>query len=451
MFRRVFIANRGEIALRVIRACKELGITSVAAFSDGDADGPWLDAADERVCIGPARAANSYLDAVGIVQAAVDAGCSALHPGYGFLAENAALAALCNQAKVSFIGPPPQIMDLLATKSPAKRAMARAGLPVVPGSDGPVDSAEHAHELAREIAYPILLKAEAGGGGRGMRQVRSGAEMDQAYDQARMEAQAAFGNDALFMEKLIERGRHIEFQVLADRWGRAVHLSERECSIQRRHQKLVEESPSPVVDDEARREMGARVAAAVAAIGYEGAGTVEFLRDRDGHFYFMEMNARLQVEHPVSELVTGVDLVEWQLRIAAGEPLTLNQEDLFPDGHAIEARINAEDPAADFRPSPGTVERFSLPTDLGPGCVRVDSHLRDGARIPPFYDSLVAKVIAHGPDRATAIQTLDRCLEAAIIEGVPTTRDLHRAILADAAFAAGDLHTGFLEERGLLP
>jgi acetyl-CoA carboxylase biotin carboxylase subunit len=447
----VLIANRGEIALRIIRACRELGIEAAVAHSEADREAPWVAEADAPICVGPARADRSYLDAGAILQAAEQAECQAIHPGYGFLAENALFAARCEQQGISFIGPTADAIRRMGDKAEAKRTMAAAGLPTIPGSEGVLRDAEEARELARQAGYPVLLKASAGGGGKGMRRCDDENELEQAFAQASLEAEKAFGNAALYLEKFIAGGRHIEFQVLCDAFGNGLHFGERECSIQRKHQKLFEEAPSPAVDAATRRELGERVAKAVAGIGYRNAGTVEFLRDETGHFYFMEMNTRLQVEHPVTELITGVDLVAEQLRVAANCPLRLRQDEIAFDGMAMEFRINAEDPDAGFRPDPGLIESFSPPRVDARGVrVRWDSAIREGYRIPPHYDSMVGKLIVHGPDREATLRGADEALRSLRIEGVRTTIPLHLRLLQDEAFRAARYDVNFLETSGLV-
>jgi acetyl-CoA carboxylase biotin carboxylase subunit len=438
MFRSVLVANRGEIALRVLRALSELGVRSVAVHSEADRDSPHLRAADRAVCIGGPRSSDSYLNMEAILAAAVENDCQALHPGFGFLAENARFAAMCEQARVTFIGPPPRAIRAMGDKAVARETMRRAGLEPIPGSRGVVEDEDEARAIAAEIGYPVLLKASGGGGGRGMRVARDEAGLGEAFDQARMEADKAFGNRELYLEKFIEAGRHIEFQILADVYRNAIHLGERECSVQRNHQKLVEEATSPVVTEEVRRETGARVAAAVARIGYVNAGTVEFFREPGGKLYFMEMNTRLQVEHPVTEMITGVDIVKEQVRIAANRPLSLAQEDVSFSGHAIEVRINAEDPEAGFKPTPGRIETFDAPVGEG---IRIDTHVEPGYVVPPFYDSMVAKLVAHGPDRAAAIARLETALRSFRVEGVKTTIPLHLEVLATEAFRSGEYDT----------
>jgi acetyl-CoA carboxylase biotin carboxylase subunit len=443
MFRRILVANRGEIAARVLRACRAMGIETVAVYSAADASSPHLRLADRSVCIGPPQAARSYLDMDAVLQAADQTDCQAIHPGYGFLAENALFAARCAAQQIAFIGPTPRLIRLMGDKVEARRTMKAAGLPTIPGSDAALPDAAAAARMAAAVGYPVFLKASAGGGGKGMRRCDDEPALFEGFAQASNEAEKAFGNPALYLEKAIVGGRHIEFQILADAWGRAIHLGERECSVQRHHQKLVEESPSPALDAGTRRSVGAKVAAALAGLGYRNAGTVEFLRDRDGSLYFMEMNTRLQVEHPVTEEVTGVDIVAEQIRIAANEPLRLAQDDVTLSGHAIECRVNAEDPDDGFRPSPGTIARFSKP----PG-VRVESHIDDGDTgyaVPPWYDSLIAKLIARGPDRAAAIAAAVRALESFHIEGIRTTIPLHLRVLGNADFVSGDYDVGLVE------
>ena len=440
MFRRILVANRGEVAARVLKTCHRLGVQVVAVTSDADRELGWLGDADEVVCLGPGAASRSYLDTDAILEAASRTGAAAIHPGWGFLAENAAFAARCEAAGITFIGPPSWVMRRMGDKVAARASASSLGLPVIPGSDGALGDVAEARALADTIGYPVLLKAASGGGGRGMRRVDAAEELEEAWSACTAEAQGAFGDPTLYLEKLIEGGRHIEFQVMADRFGGAVHLGERECSIQRRHQKLLEESPSPAVSAAQRSALGERIAGATAAMGYRGAGTVEMLQDRSGELYFMEMNTRLQVEHSVTEAVYGVDLVEWQLRVAANQPLP--DVPAGPVGHAIEARINAEDPDRDFAPGPGRVHTLHLPQGEG---IRVDTHLQAGDAIPPHYDSMICKIIAHGADRAQAIARLDQALAELRIEGVPTTTSLHRRILREPAFVSGTYDTTTLE------
>ena len=445
MFRRILIANRGEIARRVIRACDALGIESVAVHSTADADAPYVREATTSVCIGPPRASQSYLVPEAILQAAIQTEAQAIHPGYGFLSENALFAQMVQQERLGWIGPPPGVIRLMGEKSPAKEAMKAVGLPMVPGSGGLLDSLDEALAVAETIGYPVLLKADAGGGGKGMRRADSPDELREAWVSARAEALASFGSDAVYLERYLTSGRHIEFQVLADAWGNAVHLFERECSVQRRHQKLLEEAPSVALTHEQRMGMGKRVADAAAAIGYQGAGTVEFLQDPEsGELYFIEMNTRLQVEHPVTEEITGFDLVQAQIRIAAGEKLWITQDDLSITGHSIELRINAEDPDNDFRPGPGTLSKLTPPTG---DRVRWDAAVVEGSRISPYYDSMIAKLITWGPDREAAIARSLAALDGLDVEGVPTTASLHRAVLSAPDFAAGNLRVGVIPGR----
>jgi acetyl-CoA carboxylase biotin carboxylase subunit len=436
LFHRILIANRGEVCVRVARACDALGIAPVFAVSEADRHAPYT-RGREVVVLGPARAAQSYLDVERVVQAAVQARCSALHPGWGFLAENPLLAQLCAQHGVTFIGPPPHVTDLMGRKTRAKAAMRAAGLHVIPGSDGVLADPGDARRVAAEVGFPVLFKAESGGGGRGMRIARAPDGVDAAYAEAQAEARAAFGGDRLFLEKLIETGRHVEIQIFADRHGRAVHLGERDCTVQRNHQKLIEESPSPAIPDELRAETCALAARAAASIGYVGAGTMELLLDGDV-LRFMELNCRLQVEHTVTEERTGKDLVIAQIEAAAGRPLAWRQEDLTFTGHVIECRINAEDPAFGFQPAPGKIEGWRPPAGEG---VRVDTHVEPGYVVPPFYDSLLAKVIVRGVDRGDAIARMVQALSAFHVEGVPTTIPMHLAILQSDAFRTGRYDT----------
>jgi acetyl-CoA carboxylase biotin carboxylase subunit len=451
VFRRVLVANRGEIALRIVRACRKLAIHSVVVYSEADRNGPWLDEADSTICIGPARALQSYLDGSAILQAAEQAEVQAIHPGYGFLAENAVFAARCFQHGITFIGPPPAVIRSMGEKALAKQTMARAGLPTIPGSDGVLADLEQARQDAVRCGYPVLLKASAGGGGKGIRLCRDEAELQQGFMQATLEAEKAFGDPALYLEKFVEGARHIEFQVLCDAFGTAVHLGERDCSIQRKHQKLIEESPSTVIDPATRERLGELVAEAISTAGYRNAGTVEFLRAPDGQFYFMEMNTRLQVEHPVTEMVTGTDLVEEQLKIAANQPLSMEQQQIKIDGHAIEFRINAEDPTQGLRPDPGVISEFSMPeTDMDGIQIRWDSAVREGYRIPPHYDSMIGKLIVHGPDRPAVLKAAARTLSNMHIQGVSTTIPLHLKIIKMEAFLEGNYDINSLEQSGLI-
>ena len=441
MFQKILVANRGEIALRVICACKELGISTVAVYSEADRNSLHVRFADEAVCIGPPRSSESYLNIPQVISAAEITNVDAIHPGYGFLSENANFAKVCEASEITFIGPRPEIIELMGEKDRARREVKAAGLPTIPGSDGVVEGEEQLAKEAERIGYPLILKASAGGGGRGMRVVRKQEELLGAYQTARSEAQQAFGTPDVYMEKFLEFPRHIEFQVLGDQHGKVIHLGERECSVQRRHQKLLEESPSPVMDPKRRKELGAMVVKALEAIGYTNAGTVEFLMDQDGSLYFIEMNTRIQVEHPVTELVTGVDLIKAQVRIAAGEKMEDATGGVISSGHAIECRINAEDPDT-FVPSAGRITTFQAPGGTG---VRVDSAAYADAVIPPFYDSMIAKLIVKGRDRTEAIGRMKRALEMFVIEGIKTSIPLHRRIVADSRFVSGNYNTHFID------
>ena len=441
MFKKILIANRGEIALRVLVACREMGIKTVAVYSEADEHALHVRFADEDVCIGPPRSSESYLNIPAIISAAEITGADAIHPGYGFLSENPHFAEVCEACHIRFIGPDPHVIKLMGDKARARRAMKKAGLPMLPGSDGPVDSEEQGLKLAKEIGYPVIVKAVAGGGGRGMRVVRTPEELGPSLKTAQREAEAAFGVGDCYIEKYLEDPRHIEFQILGDHHGNLVHLGERECSIQRRHQKLVEESPSLALTEKVRRKMGALVVDAARAVQYTNVGTFEFLMDKEGKFYFMEANTRLQVEHPVTEFVTGIDLVKEQIRVAAGERLGYKQGDIEFRGHSIECRINAEHPER-FTPAPGLIRTFNLPS--GPG-VRVDTAAHADCTIPPYYDSMIGKIIVFGRDRPEAIARMRRALEMSVIEGIYTTIPLHLRILADAEFVAGRLGTGFMD------
>jgi acetyl-CoA carboxylase biotin carboxylase subunit len=444
VFRKILIANRGEIALRILRACQELGIQSVVVHSEADRDSLPVKLADEAYCIGPAPSVASYLQVHNILSAAVVSGAEAIHPGYGFLAENARFAQMCVDHGIAFIGPAPAVIEGLGDKVRARETVQAVGVPTVPGSDGPIEDLDEARAIAEKLGYPVIIKAAAGGGGRGMRVVQHEGQFREQAELARQEALAAFGDGAIYLEKYLEEPRHIEFQVVVDRSGRAVHVGERDCSIQRRHQKLLEESPSPSLDPALRWRMGQDALKAITALPYEGVGTVEFLLDRHGNHYFLEINTRIQVEHPVTELVYGIDLVQAQIRIAAGESLPWSQDDLVPRGHAIECRINAEDPDLGFRPSPGTVTAYLPPS--GPG-VRVDSHVYPGYAIPPHYDSLVAKLLVWAEDRPRAIARMQRALDEFAITGVRTTIPLHQTILDNAFFRRGEVYTNFLVRR----
>jgi acetyl-CoA carboxylase, biotin carboxylase subunit len=441
MFKKILVANRGEIALRVLWACKELGVATVAVYSEADQGSLHVRFADQAVCIGPARSIESYLNIPAIISAAEITGADAIHPGYGFLAESSYLAEICEACNIKFIGPGPQAIRLMGDKSRAKKAMQKAGVPVVPGSPGVVEDEEKAIRTARDIGFPVILKASAGGGGRGMRIVRSSSEIGPAFRAAQAEAAAAFGVADVYIEKYVVGPRHIEIQIMADSKGSVVHLGERECSIQRRHQKIIEEAPSPALTDKLRRRMGRAAVEAAAAVQYVNAGTIEFLLDADGNYYFMEMNTRIQVEHGVSELVSGRDLVKEQIHVAAGQPLSFAQKDIVLSGHALECRINAEDPYT-FVPSPGVIRHFYAPG--GPG-VRIDTFAHERCEISPYYDSLVMKLMTHGRDRAEAIARMRRCLDVMVIEGIKTNIALHRRILDDPDFVAGRFDTRFMD------
>ncbi len=445
MFRKILIANRGEIALRVIRACKEMGIPTVIAHSEADRDSLPVRLADERICIGPAASGKSYLNIPNIISAALITGAEAIHPGYGFLSENTSFAEICSDVNITFIGPSADVMAIMGDKVSAREAMARVGLPMLPGT--PVlRTLDEALEAAGDIGFPLMLKAAAGGGGRGIRLINSREDFERVFTLAQNEVREAFHDDGLYLERYLARARHVEVQVLVDNYGHGVHLGERNCSVQRRNQKLLEESPSPILSPELRAEMGMKAIRAVEAIGYRNAGTLEFLVDEQGRYYFMEMNTRLQVEHPVTELVTSTDLVKEQIRIAAGLPLQLRQEDIRPHGHAIEVRITAEDADHDFRPQTGTVEKYLPPS--GPG-VRVDSHLYAGYEVPPHYDSLLAKLIVWAETRDAAIARMQRALDEYVIEGLTTTIPFHQRLLRHEGFIRGDTYTRFLQEEAV--
>ena len=445
MFQKILVANRGEVALRVMRAARELGVKTVAVYSTEDADTLPVRYADEAVCIGPAPSTQSYLQMGNIIEAAKATGAEAIHPGYGFLAENAEFARLCEENDIVFIGPSAECIEKMGDKATARKTMTACGVPTVPGSDGLCDTVEEARAFAEAVGYPVLIKATAGGGGKGMREAHTPEELESQYKAARTEAAAAFGDDGVYLEKLVLRPRHVEIQVLADDFENRIALCERDCSIQRRHQKLIEEAPSPALDEDTRRQMGVAAIRAVRAVDYRNAGTIEFLLDERGDFYFMEMNTRVQVEHPGTEMITTTDIIKDQSRIASGEPISCAERAPFtPEGHAIEMRINAEDPDHSFRPSPGTVTRFRLPA--GPG-VRVETFVEEGSKISPYYDSLLAKVIVHGQDRAESIARAKRALDEFQIEGVATTIPFHKRVLDDAVFVAGDATTDFIETQ----
>ena len=442
MFRRVLIANRGEIALRVLRACRALGCEVVVIYSEADRDARYIALADEAVCIGPPAAGKSYLDINRVIAAAEITDADAIHPGYGFLSENAKFVEVVQACGLTFIGPPPAAIRSVGDKNSARVLAAAAGVPITPGSDGLVPDLAAAADVAERIGYPVLIKATAGGGGRGMRIVRQAADLSDAFNAARAEAGAAFGNPDVYIERFVDGPRHVEIQVLADAFGNIVHLGERECSVQRRHQKLLEESPSPALTPDLREEMGRAAVSLCRQAGYVNAGTVEFLVDRQRRFYFMELNARVQVEHPVTEMVTGVDIVQTQIRVAAGEPLPFRQDDLRPRGHAIECRINAEDPQHNFRPCAGRITHLEVPGGAG---VRFDTHVYAGYTITPHYDSMIGKLIVHAHTREEAIRDMRQALEECTVRGVSTTAPFHKEILADPRFLAGDYDTSFVE------
>jgi acetyl-CoA carboxylase biotin carboxylase subunit len=442
MFKRILVANRGEIALRIIRACREMGIETVAVFSEADRGASYLELADEAYCIGTARAADSYLKIDRVISAAEVGNAQAIHPGYGFLAENSHFAEVCRSCQIEFIGPPHEAMAMVGDKNSARKLAREVGVPTVPGSEGIIADEDEALAVAREIGYPVLIKASAGGGGRGMRVALNDQALKGAYQQAQAEAGAAFGNGDVYLEKYVEHPRHVEVQILADAHGNAVHLWERDCTMQRRHQKLVEESPAHHLDDAVRRAMCEAAVRLIKAANYTNAGTVEFIVDRHGNYYFIEVNARIQVEHPVTELVTGIDLIKAQIRVAAGEPLPFRQEDIVLRGTAIECRINAEDPSKNFRPSPGRIERMIVPGGFG---VRFDSHAFAGYQVSPHYDSMIGKLLVHQPTREAAIASMKRALAELRIEGITTTVSRHLEILNHSAFTEGRVDTTFIE------
>ena len=442
MFSKILIANRGEIAVRIIRACREMGIETVAVYSDVDQECLHAQLADEAICIGPAKSSESYLNMQNILSAAVATGAQAIHPGFGFLAENSTFASMCEECNIRFIGPKATVIDAMGNKANARALMTAAGVPVIPGSSGVLNTLEDAKNEARRLGYPVMVKASAGGGGKGIRVVRNEEALEKAYAAAKSETKAAFGDDSLYMEKLIEHARHIEIQILGDSFGNVVHLGERDCSLQRRNQKVLEECPSPALDEATRKAMGEAAVRAAKAVGYESAGTIEFLYDRQGKFYFMEMNTRIQVEHPVTEMVTGIDIVKEQIRIAEGNPLPFAQEDIHLRGHAIECRINAEDPDRNFAPCPGTIDYLLVPG----GClgVRIDSAIYPGYTIPSFYDSMIAKVITYGNTRKEAIEKMRRCLYEFVISGIQTNIEFQERILTNAQYQKGIFDTDFL-------
>ena len=445
MFRKILIANRGEIALRVLRACRTLGIEAVVVYSEADRESLPVQLADEAICIGPADARRSYLSAPAVISAALVTDCDAIHPGYGFLSEDEGFADVVAAHGLTFIGPPADVLERFGSKEATRRLLGSHGLPTIPGSDGMLRDDLHALGEAERIGYPVLIKPSAGGGGKGMRMVRTPRELESALRVCRSEAKAAFGDDSLYLEKWLDENRHVEVQVAVDRYGRGVHLFERDCSVQRRHQKIIEEAPTPALSPQAREDLADRAIRAVVAAGYENIGTLEFLVDRDDNPYFIEINCRVQVEHPVTEMLTGIDLIATQIRIAAGEPLGFAQADVTLRGHAIEFRINAEDPAFEFRPATGVVERYHAPG--GPG-VRMDSHLYEGYEVPPFYDSLLGKLVVWGPDRPAAIARSHVALEELVIEGLTTNVSIHQALLGNEAFLEGHMTTNLLDRVG---
>jgi acetyl-CoA carboxylase biotin carboxylase subunit len=446
MYKRILVANRGEIALRIIRACRELGVETVAIFSEADRGAAYLELADEAYCVGPAKGADSYRKIDRVISAAEIGNVQAIHPGYGFLSENAHFNEVCRSCKIDFIGPTPEAMARLGDKNTARKLARDAKVPVVPGSDGLLTDEADAVRIAHEIGFPVLVKASAGGGGRGMRVALNDLALKTALQQARAEAEAAFGDGSIYLEKYIEHPRHVEVQILADHHGNVVHLWERDCSTQRRHQKLIEESPSSILSQETRVAMCESAVRLIKTAGYTNAGTVEFIVDSQGNFYFIEVNARIQVEHPVTEMVTGIDLIKWQIRVASGEPLAFSQQDVVAKGAAIECRINAEDPKKGFQPSPGKIESIIVPGGFG---VRFDSHVHAGYTVTPHYDSMIGKLIVHQPTRREAIECMQRALAELRVEGIKTTVPLHREILSHAAFVEGRIDTTFVERSGL--
>ncbi len=447
MFSKVLIANRGEIAVRIIRACRELGVQTVAVYSEADQEALHTQLADEAICIGPAKATDSYLNVQAVLSAAIVTNAEAIHPGFGFLSENSQFASMCEECNITFIGPKAETIDAMGNKINARQLMQKAKVPVIPGSDGVIDSVEEALTIAEEIGYPVMLKAAAGGGGKGIRKVLSKEELPKHFTSAQQEAKAAFGNDDMYLEKIIYPARHIEVQILGDQYGHVIHLGERDCSLQRNNQKVLEESPSIAISEEKRQMLGATAVRAAQAVHYENAGTIEFLMDPAGDFYFMEMNTRIQVEHPVTEMVTGIDLVKAQLEIASGEPLGYTQEDVIMTGHAIECRINAENPAFNFAPSPGKIQNLLLPSG-GMG-LRVDSAMYSGYSIPPYYDSMIAKVIVHGENRFDALMKMQRALNEIVTEGIITNAEFQLDLITHDNVLTGDYDTSFLQETFL--
>ncbi len=445
MFDKVLIANRGEIAVRIIRACREMGIKTVAVFSEPDREALHAQLADESVCIGSAKAADSYNNMKNIISAAVEKKVQAIHPGFGFLSENSTFAAMCEECHIKFIGPAPSVIDAMGNKSNAREMMIKADVPVIPGSDGVVENIEQAYEIAEKLGYPVMVKASAGGGGKGIRIVRKKEELQKAYESAKAETKAAFGDDTMYMEKVIENARHVEVQILGDNFGNVIHLGERDCSLQRKNQKVLEEAPSPAISPEVRERMCAAAVRAAKATGYQSVGTIEFLYDKSGNFYFMEMNTRVQVEHPVTEMITGIDIIKEQVRIADGKELSVKQEDISIQGHAIECRINAENPERNFAPCPGLIDYLLLPSGgLG---IRVDTAVYEGYEIPPYYDSMIAKVIVLGKDRKEAIAKMKRALYEFIISGIETNIEFQNRILHNEEYLAGEYDTSFIEKK----
>ncbi len=445
MFNKILIANRGEIAVRIIRACREMGISTVAVYSEADKNALHTQLADEAICIGGNKSATSYLNMNNIISAACLTGANAIHPGFGFLSENSKFADMCRECNIKFIGPDAKTIDLMGNKANARKLMIEAGVPVTPGSDGIVENVEKAKELAKEFGYPVMIKASAGGGGRGIRIVREEKDLEEAYNSAKSEAKVAFGDDSIYMEKVIENARHIEIQVLADEHGNAIHLGERDCSLQRRNQKVLEEAPSVALDEKTRKAMGEAAIRAVKASNYKNAGTIEFLYGKDNKFYFMEMNTRIQVEHPVTEMITDIDIIKEQIKIASGEKLKYSQDDIMFNGHSIECRINAEDPYNNFAPSPGRIDYLFLPS--GGNGLRVDSAVYAGYTIPSFYDSMIAKVITKGKTREEAIQKMKRALNEFVIEGIKTNIDFHMELLENEDYLKGNFDTSFIANK----
>jgi len=443
MFKKILIANRGEIAVRIIRACREMGIQTVAVYSEMDKDALHAQLADEAVCIGPAPSKSSYLNMNNIISATILTHAEAIHPGFGFLSENARFAEMCRECGITFIGPDPEMINLMGNKSVAKQTMNKAGVPTIPGSDGAVETVQEALKLADSMGYPVMIKASAGGGGRGMRLVWNKEELPKLFDSAKSEAKAAFGDDTMYMEKFLENPRHIEFQIIGDQFGNAVHLGERDCSLQRRNQKVLEESPSPVMTEDLRKKMGEAAVKAAKAIKYKSAGTIEFLLDKHNNFFFMEMNTRIQVEHPVTELVTGIDLIAEQIKVAAGQKIEFKQNEIHVTGHAIECRINAEKPSENFRPSPGKITSLHLPGGYG---VRLDTAVYQGYTIPPTYDSMIAKLIVHGKTRTEAIARMKRALGEFVIEGIDSNIEFQMELMDDKNFVEGNFDTQYINK-----